>query len=224
MKKLPLTLLLGLVSLSVYGQNQETDGVKSIISASASRAENLNHSVTDQSSPTQSVTIHSVSMVVGSPYLGIVQSPFQPSNPSNYSVDYQKDLGFPWGVYYAFDTFEERSLKISKGYYSDRVDINWDILSNSDKITGYNIYRTDDITSENPDWGEPIRTLSSIEKSFEDEDVQGGKLYKYKIKAKGVVTDDPDIQYVTYITGIGYRNPAAVILPLIHISEPTRPY
>ena len=139
MKKLSLTLLLGLVSLSVYGQIQETEGVKSIISASASRVENLNHSVTDQSSPTQSVTIHSVSMVVGSPYLGIVQSPFQPSNPSNYTVDYQKDLGFPWGVYYAFDTFEERSLKISKGYYSDRVDINWDILSNSDKITGYNI-------------------------------------------------------------------------------------
>lgn len=211
MKKLSLTLLLGLVALTVNGQIQETEGVKSVISASASRAENLNHTVTDQSSPTQTVTINSVSMVVGSPYLGIIQSPFQPSNPSNYTVDYQKDLGFPWGVYYAFDTFEERSLKISKGYYSDRVDINWDISSNSDKITGYNIYRTDDITSENPDWGEPIRTLSSIEKSFEDEDVQGGKLYKYKIKAKGVVTDDPDIQYVTYITGIGYRNPAAVI-------------
>ncbi|MDA8917844.1 LamG domain-containing protein [Flavobacteriaceae bacterium] len=211
MKKFSLTLLLGLVTLSVYGQIQEIEGVKSVVSAAASRAENLNHTVTDQSSPTQTVTIHSVSMVVGSPYLGIVQSPFQSATPSNYSVDYQKDLGFPWGIYYAFDTFEERSLKISKGYYSDRVDINWDISNNSDKITGYNIYRTADITSENPDWGQPIRTLSSIEKSYEDEDVQGGKLYKYKIKAKGVVTDDPDIPYVTYITGIGYRNPAAVI-------------
>ena len=93
MKKLSLTLLLGLVALTVNGQIQETEGVKSVISASASRAENLNHTVTDQSSPTQTVTINSVSMVVGSPYLGIIQSPFQPSNPSNYTVDNQKDLG-----------------------------------------------------------------------------------------------------------------------------------
>ena len=213
MKKYYAVTLLGLLSFSIFGQIQENDGVKTIVSASASRSENLNHSVVvqDSSGSTQTITIGSISLISGLPYMGINQAPYQPNNPSNYTQNYEKDLGFPWGVLYAYNTFEQRTLKISKGYYSDRVDINWDVLNNQDKISGYVIYRTDDLTSDNPDWGNPIRTLSSIEKSYEDRDVEGAKLYRYKIKAKGVITNDPDVKYVTYITGIGFRNPAAVI-------------
>lgn len=209
MKKYYSALVLGLSSFLFYAQIQEMPGVKSTISAGSTRVENLNHTVTDQSGNT--VTIQSASLIIGQPFLGIIQSPYQPTNQSNYSQDDTVDLGFPWSVLYAFDTFRANSLKISKGYYSDRVDINWEISNNADNITGYNIYRTDDITSDSPDWGNPIRTLSSTERSYEDQDVQGGKLYKYKIKAIGVVTDDPDIEFVTYISGIGFRNPAAVI-------------
>ena len=205
------SLLIFLFFSSSLALAQGNDRVASVTAAQGNS--NINHvtSVNDSDGNATNINIHSSSIIVGMPLMGITLTPSTSAVSPTIEQNNTIDIGFPWGIYYAFETFEEEFLKISKGYYSDRVDINWDVSNNSDKITGYNIYRTDDITSDNPDWGQPIRTLSSIEKSYEDEDVQGGKLYKYKIKAKGVVNEDPDIEFVTFITGIGYRNPAAVI-------------
>ena len=200
-------------SFQSWAQPEERLGVKNVISSSASYKKNINHTASVVSSgTTMSVTIDAVSIVSGLPYLGIIQSPYNNSNDyTAYSQRYDNDLGFPWGVAYQYRTFEEQNFTISKGYFSDRVDINWDVTNNLDVITGFKVYRTEDIDSDNPDWGDPVRTLPANAKSYEDRNVEGGKLYRYKIKAFGVINQDPDTKYVTYITGIGFRNPSAVV-------------
>ena len=160
---------------------------------------------------TQTFSLGEANIVVGQPYLGIVQAPYQPTNPTNYIQSNTKDLGFPWGVNYFPSTFQEEGFTVSKGYFSDRVELNWRVYNNSDRITGFEIYRTEDMNSETPIWGEAIRNLSATANSFTDETTEGGKLYRYKLKALGVVNNDPDILYDTYIEGVGYRNPTGII-------------
>lgn len=157
------------------------------------------------------VTIDEASLIVGLPYLGIQQSPFDSSDPVDYTQYTYHDIGFPWGVNYFPSTFQDEGFTVSKGYYSDKVELNWRVYNNEDRITGFEVYRTEDINSENPSWGEPIRNLSSTVDSFTDLSTEGGKLYRYKVKALGAVNDDPDILYDTYMEGIGYRNPTGII-------------
>jgi hypothetical protein len=63
-----------------------------------------------------------------------------------------------------------------------------------------------DINTSNPDWGAPIATLASSARSFDDVNTQGGKLYRYKVVARGV--ENVETIYSSYITGFGYRKAA----------------
>ena len=159
----------------------------------------------------QSVTLGETNIVVGLPYLGIIQAPYDSSNPTDYNEENSKDIGFPWGINYFPSTFQDEGFTVSKGYYSDKVVLNWRIYNNEDRITGFEVYRTEDINSDNPAWGEAIRNLSSSSNSFTDETTEGGRLYRYKVKAIGAVNSDPDILYDTFIEGVGYRNPTGII-------------
>ena len=82
-------------------------------------------------------------------------------------------------------------------------------------MTNIEIYRTADVENNNPDWGAPIVTLAGDMRTYEDRNISGGILFRYKIKATGFINEDPDIAYKTFITGIGFRNPAAVIVESI---------
>jgi hypothetical protein len=206
MKKGVLFIVFFVSVSAVFGQIQEKLGVKSVIGASASQRDNLNYQLTQtRNGVNGTFTIKSVGVQVGLPYMGVTNVP-QTNNPAQ---NYRTDLGFPWGIRYRYSTFSEDAFTVSKGYYTDKVSINWGIKNNTGLITDFVIYRSTDITGSSPDWGNPIATLSSSARSYDDVNTDGGKLYRYKILARGVES----IQniYSSYIIGIGYRNPTAII-------------
>ncbi len=206
MKKVVLFIVFLLSVSSVFSQIQEKIGVKSVIGASASQRDNLNYQLTQtRNGVNGTFTIKSVGVQVGLPYMGIIDVP-QTNNPSQ---NYRMDLGFPWGIRYRYSTFSEDAFTVSKGYYTDRVTINWGIKNNAGLITDFVIYRSMDISGTNPDWGNPIATLASSARTFDDVNTEGGKLYRYKVMARGV--ENAPALYSSFITGIGFRNPTAVI-------------
>lgn len=118
---------------------------------------------------------------------------------------------FPYGVLYIEGTFDETLFEVSKGYFGDKILINWTIAQNAEDITQIKVYRrlfddsnTDDFTNYTQ-----IATLQRDAFQFEDANVQGGTLYEYKIEAVGVLVIPA--KFLTYITGVGYRNPTGVI-------------
>lgn len=188
---------------------QEKSGVRSVISATASKKDNLNLQLTKPvNGVNRTFTISNVSMQVGLPYMGLTKGS-STSAPS--TQNYIKDLGFPWGIRYRYTTFSEDAFTVSKGYFSDRIEINWDIKKNQEKIISIIVYRTEDVTSANPNWGRPLKTLAGDVGTFSDTNIEGGKLYRYKLFAKGVEVEGLEILYSNFITGIGYRNPTGVI-------------
>ncbi|WP_269684051.1 LamG-like jellyroll fold domain-containing protein [Flavobacterium lacustre] len=203
-----LVLCLVILSYSTLIAQQKL-GVKSVISTAASKKDRLGLTLTKPvNGVNKTFTIGSVSLQVGLPYMGLTKgSTVNDASTQNYS----KDLGFPWGIRYRYNTFSEDAFTVSKGYYSDRIEINWDIKTNRDKIISISVYRTEDVSSLNPNWGTSLKTLAADAGTFTDTNVEGGKLYRYKIAAKGVEIDGLEILYTTYITGIGYRNPTGVI-------------
>lgn len=206
MKKVVLFTAFLLSVSSLFAQTQERIGVKSVIGASASTRDNLNLQLTQtRNGVNGTFTIKSVGIQVGLPYMGITDA----SQTNNPTQNYQRDLGFPWGIRYVYSTFSDDAFTVSKGYYTDKVLINWIIKNNASLISDFVIYRTTDISSSNPVWGNPIGTLAKTARSFEDITTEGGKLYRYKVQARGVET--VPAEYSSFITGIGYRNPTAVI-------------
>ncbi len=206
MKKVVLLIIFSCSIGSIFAQFQEKLGVKTVIGAAASQKDNLNLQLTQtRNGVSGTFTIKSVGIQVGLPYMGVNNVP-QTNNPTQY---YLKDLGFPWGVRYRYNTFSEDAFVVSKGYYTDKVSINWAIKNNLNLIADFVIYRTTEIDSDNPVWGNPIVTLSASARTFDDNNTDGGKLYKYKVVARGV--ENVQNIYSSYIIGIGYRNPTAVI-------------
>ena len=206
MKKVVLFAAFLLSVGSVFAQFQERNGVKSFIGASShDTALNLQLTQT-RNGVNGTFTIRSVSLQVGLPYMGITNVPQDNSNATQY---YRMDLGFPWGIRYRYSTFSEDAFSISKGYYTDKVNINWQIKANLNLISDFAIYRSTDISSTNPEWGSPIATLASSARSFDDVNTQGGKLYRYKVVARGV--ESVQSIYSSFITGIGFRNPTGII-------------
>ena len=118
---------------------------------------------------------------------------------------------FPWDVPYIPLTFDEAYFEVSKGYFSDKVQLNWTIQSNAAKIDQIKIYRRvfKESNLNDTDNYVVIATLSSDSYSYVDTNTQGGVLYEYKVEAIGVSSIPK--KYVTYITGVGYRNPTGVV-------------
>jgi len=207
MKKVVLFAAFLLSVGSVFAQFQERNGVKSFIGASSHDTLFSNLQLTQtRNGVNGTFTLRSISVQVGMPFMGVIANVPQSTELSQY---YQMDLGFPWGIRYRYSTFSEDAFSVSKGYYSDKVNINWQIKANLNLISDFAIYRTMDITSSNPEWGAPIATLASSARSFDDVNTQGGKLYRYKVVARGV--ENVETIYSSFITGIGYRNPTGVI-------------
>ena len=206
--KFYLSLLLLLVSIPLLVA-QEKSTIKTFIGATASRKDNITVPISKVVNGRDSTYyIKSVALLSGMPYVGLTKGA-NSALPS--TQNYVKDLGFPWGVRYRYNTFSEDAFSVSKGYFSDRIEINWDIKKNQERIINITVYRTEDVTNESPDWGRPLKTLAGDVGTFSDINVEGGKLYRYKILAKGVEAEGLEIIYSNFITGIGYRNPTGVI-------------
>ncbi|WP_373940681.1 hypothetical protein OEG92_10710 [Polaribacter sejongensis] len=144
---------------------------------------------------------------VGVPYLGQnLNSVERTTNPT--------DIRFPWGVLYLYKTFAEESFDVSKGYFGDKILINWDLRSNFNIINSVKIYKREykayaSAQEDQDHLYDFVASVSKSETSYEDEYTEGGVLYQYKVVAEGV--SEIESLYSTYITGIGYRNPTAVV-------------
>ena len=183
MKKVVLLVLFLLSFCASFAQVQERTGVKSVTSAGAYYNNNINLQFTQpRNGVNGSFTLKSVGIQVGLPYMGVTDVP-QTNNPSQ---NYIRDLGFPWGISYRYKTFSEDAFTVSKGYYTDKIAINWQVRATLSLITEFAIYRSTEISSSNPSWGNPIATVSSSARSYDDVNTEGGKLYRYKIVARGV--------------------------------------
>ena len=199
-----------LCSLLSFGglMAQEKLGVKTVISAGATDSNNLNHTITTPvNGVNKTVTIKRVQMLIGLPYMGVIDKPFSNTPTQNY----KKDFGFPWEANYRYKTFTDEAFTVSKGYYADRIELDWEIKANEDKITKLFLYRTTDVTSANPNWGTKLKTLAPDAGSYSDTNIEGGRLYRYKLVAIGVEVEGVEIEYSTFITGIGYRSPTGII-------------
>lgn len=122
------------------------------------------------------------------------------------NVNSKIKTGFPFGVYYALNTFSEENFEVSKGYYEDNIQIKWSIGANEDNIEKFEIYRKRYNTQD------PVQKIATLGKDvfeFQDGEVEGGVLYEYTVRAIGV--SELEQKYLTYIDGIGYRNPTAFV-------------
>lgn len=118
------------------------------------------------------------------------------------------DIRFPWDALYLYQTFADESFNVSKGYFGDKILINWDLRNNFDLISSIKIYKRIYNDAGDNDY-EFVGSVSPAETSYEDKYVEGGVLYEYKVVAEGVSTLES--LYNTYISGVGYRNPTAVV-------------
>ncbi|AZQ64177.1 T9SS type A sorting domain-containing protein [Flammeovirga pectinis] len=161
-------------------------------------------------------------------YLNIIAgTPFSPVHTSTqYEIFREEDtgltdsetiqsgkilIGFPWDIFYNAPTFTRNSFEVSKGYYNDKTSIQWQVSNNSDLITFFKIYRREfDPSNENHSVNyKLVATLDNTSYSYDDYDVEGGVLQEYKVVADGL--GDLEIEYTSFITGIGFRNPTATI-------------
>ena len=180
MKKIIITLGLWFLVTGLWAQND--DGAKIVPVSQAIQNKGFN-------------------IQVGRPYLG------QNSN-SVERIANPIDVRFPWGVLYLYKTFAEESFDVSKGYFGDKILINWDLRANFDLITSIKIYKR--IYNESgTNLYEFVGSVSPSETAYEDKYVEGGVLYEYKIVGEGI--SEIESLYSTYIKGIGYRNPTAVV-------------
>lgn len=111
-------------------------------------------------------------------------------------------VGFPAMVSYFPDVLD-KDLFISKGYFSDYVQLKWNILSQLDKITRIKIFRKP--LGFNGD-SLLISTISPDNFSYRDEFAEKGVLYKYTLFAEGIA-DDLRIPYINTIEGVGFAFP-----------------
>ncbi|WP_114752467.1 LamG-like jellyroll fold domain-containing protein [Pleomorphovibrio marinus] len=118
------------------------------------------------------------------------------------------DLRFPWDIFYQYQTFAHESFDVSKGYFGDKVRINWEFRNNQDRITSVKIFRRRYSAGRE----QPFELLSNrpgATTEFEDEFAEGGVLYEYKILAEGIL--EAEMPMVNFITGIGFRSPTATV-------------
>jgi len=137
---------------------------------------------------------------VGIPYLGITAA------PNSVHTTTPSDVRFPWHILYLYDTFADESFSVSKGYYTDKVIINWQIRNNQNLITGFYVYRK---KIEDASYGSPIASLGALTTQYEDKYIEGGQLYEYRVEAIGI--SEIAEEYQTYIEGIGFRSPSGIV-------------
>ena len=142
---------------------------------------------------------------VGLPILGRIQSPLSRNiSPA--------DVRFPWDILYLQQTFSNNYFDVSKGYYGDKIKIEWELRNNltgTAAVTGLRVFRRLYNPSTNADWGNPISNLAANATFYEDKYVEGGVLYEYKVYAVGVY--DKEVEFRNFITGIGFRSPTAIV-------------
>ena len=132
----------------------------------------------------------------------IGDSPYVPV-PSTSTVPI-KDLiaGFPFDINY-FPAVFGSNLFVSKGYFGDRVELRWDIISQLDNISRFSIYRKRlGIDADST----LLARVDGNQSSYNDSNIQFGTTYEYTLFAEGIA-DDLAIPFVNVVSGVGFALP-----------------
>ena len=110
-------------------------------------------------------------------------------------------LGFRYNTLYVQNAFD-KELFASKGYYSDYVELRWELARYENQVTGFKVYRkilnsTDDSTM--------VASLSADVRSWRDEYTESNVIYQYTVIAQGITKFNQKM--MNYIDGIGFRVP-----------------
>lgn len=140
-------------------------------------------------------------MQIGVPIFGIDINKPQRS-------DYRFDIRFPWDIFYQYQTFANESFEVSKGYFGDKVRLNWEFRNNQNRISSVKIYRRR-YSSTNEQPYQLLANRPGTTTEFEDQFSEGGVLYEYKVFAEGIL--DVEMPFVNFITGLGFRSPTATV-------------
>ncbi len=108
--------------------------------------------------------------------------------------------GFAYPVSYFSQVFSQ-DFFVSKGYFSEYVELRWDILSSSDRIDQLLIFRK---PLGSPQDSIRVASLPSDARSYRDEFAEKGVLYKYTVYAKGVQSVPLRDEFVSFIDGVGF--------------------
>ena len=104
------------------------------------------------------------------------------------------------------NTFDNASLLASKGYFPDRVELNWSLINNANSINQFKLFRkiagttNDSILIQSPNSGNNIHN---------DFLADAGVLYKYTIIAE--MQCEATTLYSNAVSSIGFRSPIGTI-------------
>lgn len=130
----------------------------------------------------------------------------QPGLYTNSDNGNRYHIGFPYGILYRGHVFQSNPF-ISKGYYADKVEVQWDAETTNSNLTGFEIYRKQADLAE--DSTVVYTTVSVDERNWSDENCDPNALYQYTIVARGIAGASE--KYMTYVQGIGFRMPSATV-------------
>ncbi|TAF72475.1 MAG: hypothetical protein EAZ53_16155, partial [Bacteroidetes bacterium] len=110
--------------------------------------------------------------------------------------------GMPYGASF-FPRVFDKEVVISKGYFSDYVFLQWNIIAAADRIKRVQIYR-----KQLGDTGDSIlvANLPGDQTSYRDEFAEKGTIYKYTVYLQGIA-DGLTIPLINFSEGIGFSFP-----------------
>ena len=103
------------------------------------------------------------------------------------------------------NTFSSGALLASKGYYADRVQLDWEVANNRNQLESFLIYRKVYGTSDST----LIATVNSTVSNFEDRYASNSIIYVYTIKGEGICNGN--YVYSNIANDIGFKIPTGVV-------------
>lgn len=116
-------------------------------------------------------------------------------------------IGYPFGKKYFSDTFVEDMFKVSKGYYTDHVKLEWVIGANIEQINNFQLLRRE--VGSSAAFSVIASDINKDSREYLDYQVATGVIYEYKLKVPGLYEDAGEIIYANMVSGIGFKNPTA---------------
>jgi hypothetical protein len=110
--------------------------------------------------------------------------------------------GFPHNVLY-FKRVFAKDIFVSKGYFGEYVQLNWEISSAADQIKRFKIYRK---VLGSPDDSTLVASVSGDQYAWKDEYVEKGILYDYTLYAEGI-SEKLRMPYINIMKGVGFALP-----------------
>lgn len=116
-------------------------------------------------------------------------------------IDKRVLSGFRHDISFVENAFS-RNLFTSKGFYSDYVQLRWDIINYANQITGFRVYRKELGSSAD---STEVANLPATTRNWRDEYAETGTMYQYTVFAEGVYPQKRIL--LNMLQGIGFRVP-----------------